>query len=455
MQAPHKIISPAARTHPDKPPRSAARLAPLLRLAVCLAICLTLPLPALALVGDTQGDFGLDGSLRTVGAVLLNRPLGRALATEETTAYSQTLLRLAALGRPWDSLGYEAHLVADLTALSHTGQVRSGYLGLSAARSRYRLWDDTREMVSESDLRSNLWLDRLNVKISLPWADITLGRQAVTFGKAYFWNPMDVFLPFDPNQFDREYKGGVDALRLDVPFGPFSGCTLVAAAGRETGPDGVYLDDDGALDASFYGSAFLARAYATLQGWDLAVQGGKIYGAWQAGGGASGQIGAWGVRGEMAYQWAVDSPSLPFPLRGHLVESGLVAVAGLGQRWASSLDLQFEYLYNGLGDPGDLPAALTRLSAGNTLHMSRHLAGAVLSYELNPLITGQVAAILSLDDGSTQMQPSLTISLGDNTSLLMGASINLGQRPDDTTAQPNSEFGSYPHTVWAEFKMYF
>lgn len=450
MQAPCNKTSPARGT-PGNRFRSVARLAPLL----CLIILLAAPAPARALLGDTQGDFGLDGSLRTVGAVLLNRPLGQALAPEDTTAYSQTLLRLTALGRPWDRLSYEAHLVGEFTAVSQSGEVRAGYLGLSAARTRYRLLDDTRELVSESDLRSNLWLDRLNLKISLPWADITLGRQAVTFGKAYFWNPMDVFLPFDPNQFDREYKGGVDALRLDVPFGPFSGCTLVAAAGRETSADGAYLDDDGALDASFYGSAFLARTYATLQGWDLAVQGGKIYGAWQAGGGVAGQIGNWGVRGEMAYQWAMDSPSLPFPLSGDLVESGLVAVAGLGQRWASSLDLQVEYIYNGLGDPDNLPAAITRLSAGNALHMSRHLAGAVLSYELNPLITGQAATILSLDDGSVQVQPSLTISLGDNTSLLMGASINLGQRPDDSTGQLNSEFGSYPHTVWVEFKMYF
>ena len=66
----------------------------------------------------------------------------------------------------------------------------------------------------------------------LGWGDLTAGRQAITFGKAYFWNPLDVFFPFDSSQIDREYKPGVDALRIDVPLGAFSGLNLVGAAGR-------------------------------------------------------------------------------------------------------------------------------------------------------------------------------------------------------------------------------
>ena len=45
------------------------------------------------------------------------------------------------------------------------------------------------------------------------FAGLTIGRQAVSFGKAHFWNPLDVFLAFDPFQFDRDYKPGVDAQR--------------------------------------------------------------------------------------------------------------------------------------------------------------------------------------------------------------------------------------------------
>ena len=45
--------------------------------------------------------------------------------------------------------------------------------------------------LSQSVLR--LTVDRLNVRFDLASLDVTLGRQAITFSQAYFWNPLDVF----------------------------------------------------------------------------------------------------------------------------------------------------------------------------------------------------------------------------------------------------------------------
>ncbi len=302
-----------------------------------------------------------------------------------------------------------------------------------------------------------MWVDRMNVRLSLPWADITLGRQAVTFGKAHFWNPLDVYLPFDPRQFDRDYKPGVDALRCDLPLGPFSGLTLLGVAGRELDLSGQAAAPGQGLQAGWYGSSILARAFTTLGGWDLALQGGKIYGGWQLGGGLVGELGPVQVRAEAAWFRAQDSPSLA-PLPGDLYEDHLTAVLGLSRRFESSLILELEYLYNGAGESSRLEAGLARFQNGASLHVGQNLLGALASYELSPLVTGRLAAIASLTDGSVQIQPTLTLSASDNTDIILGASLNFGRRPEATPPvglEINSEFGTYPNFLFGEIKMYF
>src|SRR5574337_371271 len=88
-----------------------------------------------------------------------------------------------------------------------------------------------------------------------------------------------------PNQFDRDYKAGVDALRIDVPFGSFSGVNLIGALGREITAAGTYVGGGETWHTSWFGSAVLARVFTHVHGWDLSAQAGKIYGGYQIGGG--------------------------------------------------------------------------------------------------------------------------------------------------------------------------
>jgi len=150
--------------------------------------------------------------------------------------------------------------------------------GSRGIKTRYRAFDASWNFIDgEKDTFGNLWLDRFNLKLALPRADLIIGRQAITFGKAYFWNPLDLYLPFDPAQFDRDYKAGVDALRLDIPLGPFSGLNLIYVLGRELDINNQYVQD-GNVSASWFGSSLLLRGFTHADGWDLAVQGSKVYG---------------------------------------------------------------------------------------------------------------------------------------------------------------------------------
>jgi hypothetical protein len=402
--------------------------------------------PAAALVGDSDGAFGADASLRTVTGVSYNYDY--PLFTQRSDGFSQTLLRLTVSGAPVAWFGYELHAVQELNLTTSGELLGGGLFAGGGSGSQYRVTDAAWEWGQEAHVQARLWLDRLALKFQLPWFDLTVGRQAMTFGKAYFWNPLDVFLAFDPRSFDRDYKAGVDALRIDIPLGAFAGLTLVAVAGRsDAGVD---------FGADWRGSALLARAYANFWDWDFAVQGGKIFGGFQLGAATAGELGPLELRAEGAYFFALDADPLPDHFTG---------VIGLGHRFDFELLIEAEYLYNGAGDPDNWLVALTRVASGRSLHMGRHLVGVLASYPILPILQGSLAWIFSASDASSLIQPGLALSVSDEADFLFGAMIALGPRPkgwnfdaDDPLSQNlglQSEFGTYPNFYYMEFKFYF
>ncbi len=435
-----------------------------LLVALLALIGVAAPATSSALVGDRYAAFGMDGSLRTVTGATRNYEHPLLFGVDNPSdAFSQSLLRLEAAGRPSEWLSYEVHGVADLTFSTFSSAMGGGsgaqaLPGAGPGGMRFRALDDPTEVLDDDDTSATAWLDRCNVKIVLPWADLTLGRQALSFGKAYFWNPLDVFGAFDPRQFDRDYKPGVDAARLDVPLGDFSGLTLVAAAGRrlDMATGGWPADEDGTVDASLYGSGLLARAFTNHWEWDWALQGGKVYGGWQVGGAASGEVGTMSVRLEGAYLWATDPEPAPLFAGEDEVPSHATAVLGLGHRFDNELMIEGEYLYNGAGDPDQPLLSLMRQATGGTYHVSHHLAGLSASYPLLPILNVSLAAMGAFGDSpSALLQPGLQLSVSDEADFLAGAMLPIGERPASDSLELPSEFGTYPYVGYMEFKFYF
>lgn len=413
----------------------------------------------IALAEETGKSPTLGGSIRTIGAGVQNYDFPPFFGSnnEDTEGLSQTLLRLTAFGKARGVSSYEIHAVQGLDYTTVSNAPDGSGLNLISVETRYRAVDTSIEWLDEDKWTATLWFDRFNVQVPTIFGDITAGRQAITYGKAYFWNPLDVFLPFDPRQFDREYKPGVDAIRLQNELGPFSGFELVGAFGRTIDTDGDYKHGDKVLDTSWDGSALLVRAFTTAHDWDLSFQAGKVYGGNQTGAGVVGEIMEWQIRAEAAYLNAYDQPPLPLFHSGDVIEDHWLAVLGTGHHFESSLEVDVEYLYNGAAHD-DLDAGLIRVESGGSQHLSKHLLGVLVSYELHPLVMGQVVPILSLDDGSLQVQPGLTCSLSDESDLLLGATLNFGDRPTGKSIlDPNlqSEFGSFVNTYYGEIKLYF
>ena len=56
-------------------------------------------------------------------------------------------------------------------------------------------------------------LDRLNIQFQFDDSDLTIGRQSIDLGSARMIKPTDIFLPFNLQTLNTEYRIGVDAFR--------------------------------------------------------------------------------------------------------------------------------------------------------------------------------------------------------------------------------------------------
>ena len=165
------------------------------------------------------------------------------------------------------------------------------------------------------------------------------------------------------------------------------------------------------------------------------------------------------VRGEATYTWAMPSAPLPAPLSGRLIDDHLVAVAGVGKRFENTLWIELEHFHNGAGEPPRISMRRSsRFASGATLNLGREITGITASYEFLPILTGQIAVLHSWSDGSTQVQPTVSYSLSDNSDLHrrhLGRDRPSPSRRRADDARCRSEFGSFPRAVFVEFKWYF
>jgi hypothetical protein len=74
-------------------------------------------------------------------------------------------------------------------------------------------------------------IDRANAHVRVRRADITIGRQAIGWGRGVLFTAVDLFAPFSPLEADREWRAGVDAVRTDIKLTERSSIDLVGAFG--------------------------------------------------------------------------------------------------------------------------------------------------------------------------------------------------------------------------------
>lgn len=327
---------------------------------------------------------------------------------------------------------FETHGLMTLTSPALNG---SSQLAVTGSRTFLPL---ETELASCNDLGLLASFDRINVRLHMGKATVVVGRQAVTWGVTYFWPAMDLFAPFAPQQVDRDYKAGVDAVRIRIPLGAFSEFEVLGSI------LGSSLDRDGAAGALLRWN--VGRA-------DLGFMGGKFHRDTVAGTFVTANVFGTGLRGEMTWTDSGD-PSDGQRDREHFWRGTI----GLDRQLSPSLSLIAEAIWNGYGtgSPNRYVQWFDsdRIARGEVTAFGRVYSGTSMTWLLHPLYTLDNTVLINWNDHSTLWVPTLSWSTSNNSTLLFGGQVGFGEGLDELML-PESEYGSASTSAFVSMRIYF
>lgn len=285
-------------------------------------------------------------------------------------------------------------------------------------------------------------IDRAALHTQLAGADVTLGRQAIGWGRGALFGAIDLFAPFTPLEADREWRRGVDAARGTVKLTERSSIEGVGAFGD-------------AWDRSAVAGRF--QQYAGRV--DVEVAAGRRARDLFGGFATSAAIGDIELHGEAAwFQTPAVAGSTVFGVERTIAK----AVAGGSYRVpiGQGLLVYVEYHYSGFGAASveQLNPTLTdpefqmRLLRGDTQIIGRHVAAMLASYEWTPELAFSTEWVHSPIDGSGVLMPTVTFTASDHVSAVVTAYGPYGKPPASGILL--SQFGAVPRALFVQLRIY-
>jgi hypothetical protein len=309
---------------------------------------------------------------------------------------------------------------------------------VSPDRQNYR-FSDIRSTIGPSPKKNTIPqnLDRFNVQFRMESGDLTIGRQAITFGSARVINPTDVFIPFDVRTLNTEYRTGIDAIRFQKPIGQLGELDM-----------GVVLGPDGKPENS---SAFL-QLLANADGRDYQFTAMRFSDQNLIGAGVQSGLGDFGFWFESAYVSGDED----------YVRSSI----GVDYGFNEDVFGMIEYHYNGAGsdDADNYLANLNEIAyrAGGVFLLGKNYLIPVISWQVSPLLGLSFQTLANLDDSSVFLSANADYSLSDNVYLGIGYQHFSGDdfnvsalNPAPEQIQLGSEYGSNPDSLYISLRYYF
>ncbi len=407
---------------------------------------------ALLLMGLASGgefDASLHGDVKTFGTAMF--PYEHFLMPPEASGSAVWNVRVKGEAKYKDNVRLQLHHVlnSNLGAPLELGGFAGTGVNIGGPEIVDLSWD--------ADIDGGVTLtgitDRANVLLRVPNLDITLGRQAISFGNGMFFTPIDLVNPFGAATIDTDYKPGVDAVRVDGFIGMTGKVTAVAAY------TGDWTTDEMVFAAAGQGTL----GVTDLGGFAGLVRDDVVLGATTVTG-----IGPVGIHSDVALTLPEDGddPYVRAVLGGLGRPTGTTTVSG---------ELYLQTM--GATDPADYLSKTVQKpwTEHGVWNWGRTYAGLTVGQEITPLVNANAATIVNVEDGSALLLPSVAWSVSENADVSLGGFFGLGKRPgevdplsliDPTTFQPlpeeqllaaiplESEFGMYPHTVFVSMRAY-
>ncbi len=268
-------------------------------------------------------------------------------------------------------------------------------------------------------------LDRAMVALTPEWGEVRLGRQAVTWGHGFTFNPMDLFNPFAPTDLERDYKLGDDMALIQFPAGDMD-VELIYVARR----------DPNTKDADFEQASVggkLSFAATDDTGVDIILT--RHYQDYIAGVGAAGYI------GDAAWRLDVTGTLLNAPSRGRTAYLSAVANVDYSWQWFNKNWYGYvELYYNGLSDADYADqfsdtAIAERIARGELYALGSLYWSGNINCEIHPLVNLYLTSIVNLNDPSGVWLPRIVYDMSDNLRLSLSGSFSWGAH--------NTEYGGY------------
>jgi len=388
-----------------------------------------------------DGTFALRYSLKN--SVLLSQlPDDVALFPDRGSATGFWRLRVEPTVRVREAAIVEVAFEQRLRVFSSASSVAGANVLPSEANAPFRIRQLDWRLASSSSAEWRAELDRAAVHLHYSRADLTLGRQAIGWGRGVLFGAVDLFAPFTPLEADREWRRGVDAVRADIQLADRASLDTVAAFGDT-------------LDRSTFATRL--RGYAGKA--DIEILGGVRARDRFVGATSSAAVGKFACHGELAVFRTSETPaSIDFVRPRSIVK----AVAGGSYRLpaGNGLLLYGEYHYSGFGasSPDRIlvrlrdPAFQERYLRGDTQILARHATAVLASYEVSPELTVSSQWLQSPVDGSGVVVPATTWTLSDRWSVVMSGYLPYGRQPSGLALR--SEFGASPRAAFVQLRMY-
>ena len=388
-----------------------------------------------------DGTFALRSSLKS-SLLLARSPDDEVLFPDRDSATGLWRFRIEPSIRFSETATAEFAVEQRLRVFSSAASLAGAGVLPPEAPAPYRVRQLDWRLASSSHAEWRAEIDRAALHAHLPRADLTLGRQAIGWGRGVLFGAVDLFSPFSPLEADREWRRGVDAVRADVKLG-----------------DRVSLDSVAAFDDTLGGSAFATRLRGYAGKADVEFLGGSRARDLFAGVTSSAAVGNVELHGELAW---FHTPAVAGSTYAAEERSIVKAVAGGSYRLplGHGVLLFGEYHYSGFGatSAGLMlvqladPLFQERYLRGDTQILGRHATAVLASYELSPEITLGGQWIQSPVDRSGVVVPSATWTLSDRWSVVLNAYLPYGAEPSGLTLA--SEFGASPLAAFVQVKAY-
>lgn len=293
-------------------------------------------------------------------------------------------------------------------------------IGQGGADYRWRDLDAELWSSSDDDIRLLQQLDLLSVSYFRQASTVTVGRQAISFGAARVFSPVDVLQPLNLLATDASYRPGVDAVRANW----YLGAVTEFDAGFVFGAD----------------QALFLRAKTFMNNLDWEATAIHINGqASILGVSTTGGLGAVGLWQESAFLFADDDIFLRSSI-------------GVDTTVLDDLYIFSELHYNGVGNANNYFANSENrfYQLGAVVPQAKWYASVDGRYSVNPLASVNVGSTVNLNDGSALLTAGINVSVSDNSSITTSAVFPLG----DAEAT-NSEYGAYPLYFYLEWDWVF